>query len=239
MPLFKFKGNEKKLQEYEEKMFPKSIFKQFNYYEILGLKRDATDKQIKKSIKNLKRNLDPDNRKFLNEQMATKVFHKLENIENTLTNPIEKKKYDKRTFDPRKQGARVTFFKFFATNLKDVHEKYLKKANKSTFFKPSPQRISVMENLEKTLRDITDNHELEPKEKVRALYHAVKYSRNMIDKNQGRQNKTFTGLFKKKDSRLVKFYDHFLKDIEKQAQKSNIDLGADIVAEHDTPRYQQ
>src|SRR6188474_317150 len=64
-----------------------------DYYEILGVKKNATDDEIKKAYRKLARKLHPDLNP--NDKEANKKFQQLNEANEVLSDPEKRKKYDK------------------------------------------------------------------------------------------------------------------------------------------------
>src|ERR1700754_2683374 len=63
-----------------------------DYYQILGVKKSATDEEIKKAYRKLARKLHPDLNP--NDKEANKKFQQLNEANEVLSDPEKRKKYD-------------------------------------------------------------------------------------------------------------------------------------------------
>src|SRR6478736_8369712 len=63
-----------------------------DYYQILGVKKDATEDQIKKAYRKLARKLHPDLNP--NDKEANKKFQQVNEANDVLSDPEKRKKYD-------------------------------------------------------------------------------------------------------------------------------------------------
>lgn len=88
-----------------------------DYYEILGVKKNATDEEIKKAYRKLARKLHPDLNP--NDKEANKKFQQLNEANEVLGDPEKRKKYDQYGKDwqhsdqfekARQSGRRPTYF---------------------------------------------------------------------------------------------------------------------------------
>lgn len=64
-----------------------------DYYNILGIKHDASDNDIKKAFRNLAKEWHPDTKKHSREE-ATKMFAEISTAYEILSDPEKRKKYD-------------------------------------------------------------------------------------------------------------------------------------------------
>jgi molecular chaperone DnaJ len=81
-----------------------------DYYEVLGLKRDASDKEIKKAFRALARELHPDVNK--NDPDAEGKFKEAAEAYEALSNPETRATYDRYGFDGLKRGGFQDFSQF-------------------------------------------------------------------------------------------------------------------------------
>ncbi|OWF39300.1 DnaJ-like subfamily B member 9 [Mizuhopecten yessoensis] len=72
------------------------LAKQADYYDVLGLKKGATDKQIKRAFRKLALKFHPDKNK---EKGAEEKFREIAKAYEVLGDPGEKKQYDTYMFD--------------------------------------------------------------------------------------------------------------------------------------------
>ncbi|PGQ88217.1 DnaJ domain-containing protein [Priestia megaterium] len=89
-------------------------------YEILGIEKDATSKEIQKAYRNLAKTKHPD---VCNEPNAAEVFQKIHDAYETLSDPARKKEYDDfaRSYNADNTKTFDDVFKEFHSGIKGVH----------------------------------------------------------------------------------------------------------------------
>lgn len=112
-----------------------------DYYEILGISKDADQKEIKLAYRKLAKKFHPDlNHKDKN---AKEKFIELKEAYDTLIDPIKRKIYDQAGYDPRNIDLNDIFHKYDFITIREILQQIFSANRQKPQYKSPPEGMYI------------------------------------------------------------------------------------------------
>jgi len=115
--------------------------KEKDYYEILGIDKDASEKEIKLAYRKLAKKYHPDlNRTDSN---ANEKFIELKEAYDTLIDPAKRKFYDEAGYDPSNIDMSDIFRRYDFMRIREIFREMFSRNYNYTYNKPPPEGMYI------------------------------------------------------------------------------------------------
>ena len=112
-----------------------------NYYEILGLEKDASEEEIKFAYRMLAKKYHPDMNKT--DPNAKEKFIKINEAYNVLVNPEQRKIYDNAGYNPQNVDFSDFFGRYNFRNIRQILREMVGRNNRAPDVKPPPESMYI------------------------------------------------------------------------------------------------
>ena len=112
-----------------------------DYYEILGVDEDASEKDIKLAYRRLAKKFHPDLNKT--DLKAKEKFIELKEAYDTLIDPVKREIYNQAGYDPRNIDLNELFRKYDFTRIREIFREMYKRSSRNAYDKGPPETMYI------------------------------------------------------------------------------------------------
>lgn len=112
-----------------------------NYYEILGIEKDANEEEIKLAYRRLAKKYHPDLNKT--DPKAKDKFIKIKEAYDTLIDPVRRRIYDQAGYDPRNIDMSDIFGRYDFMRIREIFREMFSRNERNTYYKPPPEGMYI------------------------------------------------------------------------------------------------
>jgi len=112
-----------------------------DYYEILGIPKDADQKEIKLAYRKLAKKYHPDLNKT--DKHAKEKFIELKEAYDILNDPVKRKIYDQAGYDPRNIDLSDMFRNYDFIRAREIMREIFGRSTQTSYYKPPPEGMYI------------------------------------------------------------------------------------------------
>ena len=112
-----------------------------NYYEILGIEKDASEEEIKFAYRRLAKKYHPDVNKT--DPNAKNKFIEINEAYNVLIDPVKRRIYDQAGYNPRNVDLSDFFGRYDFRSIRDILREIYGRNNRTPDVKPPPESMYI------------------------------------------------------------------------------------------------
>ena len=112
-----------------------------DYYEILGVDEDASEKEIKLAYRRLAKKFHPDLNKT--DPKAREKFIEIKNAYDTLIDPVKREIYNQAGYNPRNIDLSEILRKYDFMRVREILREIYVRNPRKTYYKPPPETMYI------------------------------------------------------------------------------------------------
>ena len=112
-----------------------------NYYEILGVEKDATDEEIKLAYRKLAKKYHPDVNKT--DPKTKEKFIEIKEAYDVLIDPVQRRIYDQAGYNPRNVDFSDFFGRYDFGSIREILRNFFTRNNRTSEVKPPPDSMYI------------------------------------------------------------------------------------------------